>query len=185
MNRNTSVNCGYIEHVSNVKSNTTVIFNDYQDELKCFDEYKTIATATASSALVVGGIGNTLSALLLHRLSRSSENVMPLLLKVLAFVDNFFLFVYAAYCWNYTMINYHRPINFWILKCLTITLYWLSRFFTIYMAVLIGLMRYIAVCKPFSAARICTKRNAWIAMGTGLILNTVIHTPMLGVWVLG
>ena len=46
------------------------------------------------------------------------------------------------------------------------------------MTVLIACMHYIAVCKPLRAAKICTKRNAWIAMVAGLVLNIAIHSPL-------
>ena len=74
------------------------------DEMKSHDLYESakfltfqeiLARVIITVAAILGLVGNTLSAVLLHRLSKPSENVMPLLLKVFAMVDNVFLITSA------------------------------------------------------------------------------------------
>ena len=99
---------------------------------------------------------------------------MHLLLKVLAFVDNIYLLNDAlCICILFIETNQYNDIDI-IIDLIA----WMTRFCTVYMTLLIAFMRYIAVCKPFRAAKIYTKKNAWIAMIAGLTLNFIIHIPM-------
>ena len=170
----------YWENFTAYMSNLTHFADHHSDEIQSVEKLHSISRIISTIASVLGVIGNTLSVVLLHRLSKASDNVMSLLLKILAFVDNFFLFIFAFSIWH-SLLNVDDEIMV-VVGDVTAMLFGIARFCTIYMTVLIAFMHYIAVCKPFKAAKICTKKNAWIAMATGLTLNITIHIPMLCIY---
>ena len=113
-------------------------------------------------------MGNTLSFVVLHK--GGCQNVGSYLLQALALADNLFLAVYmfvdidklvvyliqtaeyhvnvyALLKWGEIKDNYLWPIIHTINVC------------SIWMVVLVAGNRYVAVCHPFVASRLCTKRS--------------------------
>ena len=111
---------------------------------------------------IFGLIGNSLSFAVLHRYSRS--NVATFLLKALAVSDNMFL-VTALFVQTLTamLMSFGKeevlePIYPYI-QTYVWTVTHMIQMGTVWMMVLIATNRYIAVCKPLHAPRLCTKRN--------------------------
>ena len=104
---------------------------------------------------VIGLVGNTLSFVVLHK--GGCQNVGSYLLKALALADNLFLAVYMfvdinlllihVYKWEDITDYYIRPI----IHTINVSSVW--------MVVLVAGNRYVAVCHPLVASRLCTKRN--------------------------
>ena len=109
-----------------------------------------------------GVIGNSLSFAVLHKYSRNS--VANYLLKGLAISDNMFLVtgsfaqMYLAMSMFFGLQSQLEPI-FPYIQTYAWPLVHLSQMGTVWMTVLIASNRYIAVCKPLHAPRLCRKRN--------------------------
>ena len=63
-------------------------------------------------------------------------------------------------------IKYIRPLLF------------ITQAVTIWVAVMVGVFRYIAVCKPLTASRLCTTKNARIAFISVIVFFIVFMSPM-------
>ena len=107
----------------------------------------------------IGLIGNTLSLVVLHK--STGGNVGTYLLEALAVSDNVYLatvtctvtynilayyYNLSAQC-NITFLQYVWPLRYITHMC------------TVWMIVIVAGNRYIAVCRPMDAPRLCTKYN--------------------------
>jgi hypothetical protein len=106
---------------------------------------------------VFGLIGNTLSFMVLQW--EKQNYVATFLLQVMAVVDNLFL-ITSGYTLCYSAVTvfleetnqYLMPFNAVIVNPLV----YFSQLCTVWITVLIAFNRYIAICKPFQAPKLCT-----------------------------
>ena len=111
---------------------------------------------------IFGLVGNSLSFAVLHGYSRS--NVATFLLKALAVSDNLFL-VTALFVQTLTamLLSFGKKEVLLPIYPYIQTYVWpathMIQMGTVWMMVLIATNRYIAVCKPLHAPRLCRKRN--------------------------
>ena len=116
---------------------------------------------------LLGLIGNSLSFITLQRFSK--DNVATILFKVLAVTDNLLLISIGAtkipsailhctdleevYSCLKTYINlYVWPVANMIHMC------------SVYLMMILAVTRYIAICKPFKAKHICTRKRLYIQL---------------------
>lgn len=109
-----------------------------------------------------GLIGNTLSFATMHKYSK--DTVPNFLLKALAVMDNVFLAT-AAFVSMYPAMEMHlghmdQLVSiFNSFQALAWPLTHIVQLGTVWMMVLVAANRYIAICRPLHAARLCSKRN--------------------------
>ena len=117
---------------------------------------------------VFGLAGNTLSILVLYKDKRNE--VAAFLLQVLAVADNTILFLSLMVLTTITGILPYmgsdtdyisRPIKAYIIVYINPIAY-MAQTEAIWITVLIALNRYVAICRPYDANRLCTKRRAQI-----------------------
>lgn len=129
--------------------------------------------------IFIGLAGNTLSLIVLGYDARKS--VATLILQVLALVDNLFLLsvgitqTFAALSLFYEELSaYHvqpyMQIFLWPLVHIT-------QFWTIYITILIAVNRYIAICKPYEAHKLCKKSLVRIQIGIVILFAIVYNVP--------
>ena len=118
---------------------------------------------------VIGLVGNTLSFVVLHK--GGCHNVGSYLLKALALADNLFLAVYMFVdidelvdVYMVQMAQYHENVyallKWWEIKDNYLwPIIHTINVCSVWMVVLVAGNRYVAVCHPLVASRLCTKRN--------------------------
>lgn len=127
-----------------------------------------------------GLIGNALSFAILHKYSK--DNVSTFLLKALAIMDNVFLGT-AAFVQMYPAMVIHLGHTAQLTPIYTYfqTFAWplahIVQLGTVWMVVLVAANRYIAVCRPLHAARLCSKRNIQRQIAVMLICIFVYNIP--------
>ena len=114
----------------------------------------------------IGLIGNTLSLVVLHK--STGGNVGTYLLEALALTDNLFLTIIACNDANYIISMYYNmslqydkvvQASMWPMQNIT-------QMWTVWMIVIVAGNRYIAVCRPMDAPRLCTKYNVQLEILT-------------------
>ena len=108
---------------------------------------------------VTGIIGNTLSFAVLHK--STGGHVGKYLLEALAVTDNLFLAISACIHTNFIISNYYYPSVQYYTAFQTYIwpLGHITQMWTVWMIVIVAGNRYIAVCCPMDASRLCTKYN--------------------------
>ena len=106
----------------------------------------------------IGLVGNTLSFVVLHK--GGCQNVGSYLLKALALADNLFLTVFMlinirSLIYGFVVQSVYADFIWQYLWPIFLTIYTCS----VWMIVLVAGNRYVAVCHPLVASRLCTKRN--------------------------
>ena len=126
---------------------------------------------------IFGLIGNTLSFLVLQWERRG--HVATFLLRVMALVDNFYLIVFgfsSIFTAATTFFGYFdNPVQPYLVVIVW-PLAYIAQMLTVWITVLIALNRYIAICKPFQAPRLCTMsktRIQLILMGLFIIIYNI------------
>ena len=105
---------------------------------------------------VFGLVGNTLSFVVLHK--GGCQNVGSFLLKALALADNLFLLAYVLASID-SLIYGHIFLDSMNIRRYVRPIYLIIHLCSIWMVVLVAGNRYVAVCHPLVASRLCTKRN--------------------------
>ena len=106
---------------------------------------------------VIGVIGNTFSLVVLNK--STGGNVGTYLLKVLALTDTLFLVTIACIVvYLKTSIYMADQIRFATMPYIW-PLQYITHMWTVWMIVIVAGNRYIAVCRPMDAPRLCTKYN--------------------------
>ena len=117
---------------------------------------------------IFGLAGNTLSIIVLYKDKRNE--VAAFLLQALAVADNTILLISLPVLSTVTGILPYmgsktdyisRPIKAYIIIYVNPVAY-MALTAAIWLTVLIALNRYVAICRPFDANRLCTKRRAQI-----------------------
>ncbi len=126
-----------------------------------------------------GIVGNTLSFAVLHKYSKT---VATYLLKALAVMDNIFLTVAASVQMSQGLMlhfglkdqlephHHYYSVLLW-------PLVHMSQTGTVWIMVLVAANRFIAVCKPLHASRLCTKRNIRIQLLVLALAIIIYNTP--------
>jgi hypothetical protein len=128
----------------------------------------------------LGLVGNALSFAVLHRYSR--DNVATYLLKSLALADNLLLLtggtvqigmgmaLYFGYRAQLAAIYPYVQTYAWPAVQIT-------QLLSVWMTVLVAANRYVAVCRPLHAPRLCTKRRVRIQIAAMVVLVVLTSTP--------
>ncbi|XP_064632626.1 FMRFamide receptor-like [Lineus longissimus] len=130
---------------------------------------------------VVGLLGNSLAYIVIG-LERPFTST-SMLLRALALADNLSLVAFIFLRTPVTIVdstagNFDFYLEFFHLSFGYLwTIRWLCKTISIYMTVVVAVERYIAVCKPFKAASICTLRNARIAVALVVLLSLACQFP--------
>ena len=124
---------------------------------------------------IMGIIGNQLSYIVLQH-GNNAAPVATFLLRSLALTDNFFLFVWFV---NFSLRDLFRYFEYNSVTWRYIRIYSYSTLFvaqcaTIWLTVLIAASRYIAVCKPYIARRVCSLANIKLAV-LGIYLFVIMY----------
>ena len=142
--------------------------------------------ATMATICIVGVIGNLLSFYTFGKLRM--KNSSTTLLRALAFVDSWLLFTYLFE--NIVDVIY-LTIRYVSFSGASTTLYNVLKFgilwnvfpfactAVIWTPVMLGIHRYIVVCQPLSAVRICTAANARKHFIYILVFYGIINFPGL------
>ena len=107
----------------------------------------------------IGLIGNTLSLVVLHK--STGGNVGTYLLEALALTDNLFLSIVVCNDAYYIISGYYN-LSLQCIEALQTYVWPLGNVInmcTVWMIVIVAGNRYIAVCRPMDAPRLCTKYN--------------------------
>ena len=126
---------------------------------------------------IIGLIGNVIAFCTFGKMS--SQNSSTILLRFLAFVDSCLLFLILLEAFETTFLATYLS-TWWSYvtgHCILPTLFSMTRTATIWTPVLVGLHRYIAVCKPLSASRMCTMRNARVQFVCVLAFSVIVNFP--------
>ncbi len=119
-----------------------------------------------------GLAGNTLSFVVLQwKMKQSSAT---LLLRALAIVDSCFLLpVVMYYCIPLPVVG-----DYVVYRVLW-PLVEISRLGTVWVTVLVALNRYIAVCRPLQASRLCTERRVTLQLVVVAICVVLFNIPLM------
>lgn len=127
-----------------------------------------------------GLIGNSLSFAIMQKYSK--DTVATFLLKALAIMDNVFLAT-AAFVYMYPAMVIHlgqtdqlQPIYTYF-QTLAWPLTHMVQMGTVWMMVLVAANRYIAICRPLHAARLCSKRNVKRQIASMIACVFLYNTP--------
>ena len=124
---------------------------------------------------VCGLAGNIVSYLVLNK-GKNNAQVATFLLRCLALTDNFFLLVWFI---NFSIRDLLRYISYNSLAWRYVRQYsfptiYVAQCATIWLTVLIAAARYIAVCMPYIARRVCSLANTKLAV-SGLYFLVICY----------
>ena len=127
-----------------------------------------------------GLFGNILSFITFGRMKQRNASVV--LFRALAIADSLFLLsvlIYYVPSAFVAYMEYSVPlfdyIYMYIIMCFPIVL--ILQFNTVWIAVLLAINRYIAVCKPLTASRLCTASNARKQISCVLVSSVIVMSP--------
>lgn len=126
---------------------------------------------------LVGLLGNTLSFAVLQWERRS--HVATFLLQSLALADNLFLLttgvaqIFSAVGLYFDLKAYDVALPY--IKVFLWPLVHITQFLTIWMTVLIAVSRYIAICRPFQAHKLCTMTKVRIQVAIVVIFSVLYN----------
>ena len=150
----------------NTSSNATLL--DRSSTLSCWILHRVTPGPLFGTVFAFGLIGNSLSFAVLHKYS--SGNVGAYLLKALAITDNIFLATTLG-----LLIAIISELATYIILEVLIVLASVTMSWTVWMIVIVAGNRYIAVCRPMVASRLCTinkvQLEILIVVGTVCVFN--------------
>ena len=125
----------------------------------------------------IGLIGNTLSFAVLHK--HTFGHVGTYILQALALTDNMFLAIYVCTEANSIISNhYNLSLQYYeVFQTYVWPLGHITHMWTIWMIVIVAGNRYIAVCRPMDAPRLCTKYNVQLEILTMAGAMCVYNIP--------
>ena len=127
-----------------------------------------------------GLLGNTLSFVVLEWEKRNK--VATFLLQALAMADNLFLLIsgfsqiFSAMCIYYGWDEVHDKALPYI-RVFIWPLVFITQFGTVWMTVLIAANRYIAICRPFQAHKLCSMSKVRLQVGMVALLALTYNIP--------
>ena len=150
----------------NTSSNATLLYRS--STLSCWILHRVTPGPLFGTVFAFGLIGNSLSFAVLHKYS--SGNVGAYLLKALAITDNIFLATTLG-----LLIAITSELSTQIILEVLIVLANATMSWTVWMIVIVAGNRYIAVCRPMVASRLCTinkvRLEILIVVGAGCVFN--------------
>ena len=160
--------------VENVRTSFACILSFYSDLEKSVNVTDCLlfdATILLIIGIVsgLGIIGNVASFFIFGKMAH--QNSSTLLLRALAVMDStFLLFAILVCCGNLGIYSafsllYFRPA-FYAIQIIAV---WTS--------VLLGVNRYIVVCRPFLDSRVCTVSNVWKQLAVVIFLSLLYAFP--------
>ena len=168
---------------SNMEGNNSKdILNDTNREhvWDHYERYQFILHAYVSGPLIVAGVvGNIMAFRTLGRLMR--QNVTTFLLRGLAISDISVLLIFVIYVWSGNATHFHlSPATMTILRDANTYLCSILQIFSmvnVWMTVVVGMNRYIAVCRPLDATRLCTTSRARKHMIYIVLVSIAVGLP--------
>ena len=149
-------------------------------EVSCKEVTFIIYVPIFGSICLFGLLGNTLSFVVLQWEKRNK--VATFLLQALAMADNLFLLfvgfsqIFSAmtlyYGWDYTHDKALPYIQTMIWPLVSVT-----QFGTVWMTVLIAANRYIAICRPFQAHKLCSMTKVRLQVLLVAIFAIIYNIP--------
>ncbi len=147
-------------------------------EVSCEEFLFVVYVVVFGTMCIFGLIGNTLSFLVLQWEKHS--HVATFLLQVMALADNLFLVctgfvqIYAATTIYYDVdepaLSAYIPLVAWPLVHIT-------QLGTVWITVLIAFNRYIAICRPFQAPKLCTMGRVRIQVAIMVLFCILYNIP--------
>ena len=128
-----------------------------------------IMIASSCCICTVGIIGNTIAFCTFGKMH--TQNASTVLIRALAFVDSCLLLTTA-------MLIIRAYVNIDIYIVIAWCLAQIFRTASIWTPVLVGVHRYIVVCKPLAAASICTASKARWHFGGVLAFSLIVNIPV-------
>ena len=129
---------------------------------------------------VLGIIGNVIAFCAFGK--RNTQNASTTLLRFLAFVDSCLL-LFLMFNTIEPHLGNNIPWLCYVRKiCIALNLYEVSRTAAIWTPVLIGVHRYIIVCKPLWVTKMCTVGKARRHSLYVLILSVIVNLPTVFVY---
>ena len=122
----------------------------------------------------LGFIGNAIVFFTFGKMR--NQNASTVLFRCLAFVDSCLLISLSLTIALSSFLSVDPRLTYFYYSILS-PLVDIARTATIWTPALIGVHRYIIVCKPLVAARVCTARNARIHFVSILVLSSLINFP--------
>ena len=160
--------------------NNTNIDIPENTEVDCKEVTFIIYVPIFGTICLFGLLGNTLSFVVLQWEKRN--RVATFLLQALAMADNLFLImsgfsnIFSALCIYYGWDEVHHQalpyIQVFIWPLVAIT-----QFGTVWMTVLIAANRYIAICRPFQAHKLCSMAKVRLQVCLVAVLALIYNIP--------
>ena len=148
------------------------------DLKSCWPHTFIICCVLEASIAVLGIIGNIIAFFTFGKMEQ--QNATTFLFRALAVVDSWMLALTPVEILNYINpgpLSVQLPLHAYAFRYIRPLVY-ISQGATIWVAVLVGVYRYIAVCKPLMASRICTAKNAKISFIFVLVFFFLFMSPM-------
>ena len=149
-------------------------------EVNCKEVTFIIYVPIFGTICLFGLLGNTLSFVVLQWEKRN--RVATFLLQALAMADNLFLLVsgfsqiFSAMCIYYGWDEAHHKALPYI-QVLIWPLVFITQFGTVWMTVLIAANRYIAICRPFQAHKLCSMSKVRLQVFLVAVLAVIYNIP--------
>ena len=118
----------------------------------------------------LGIIGNVASFFIFGKMAH--QNSSTLLLRALAVMDSTFLLFAILVCCGYLGI-YSAAFSFLYFR----PAFYAIQIIAVWTSVLLGVNRYIVVCRPFLASRVCTVSNVWKQLAVVIFLSSLYAFP--------
>lgn len=152
------------------------------DESGCNLYLFVIYTVIVGFLCLFGFVSNSISFCVFYK--DTVKTSTPFLFQGLSVIDNLLLItviplyciepfvIYTGLYTGYLTYGYSSIVLVYIFPLASV-----SQTATIWVTVLVAVNRYIAVCKPYQAPRLCTVRQAKIQLATVLILAVLYNVP--------
>ena len=166
-------------NTTDVYANTSVPTTDAGPSSMAYFRF-IVNTCIQGPIAVFGLIGNIMAVIVLFR--QKTKATTTIILKALTIADtlylvSMFLLVSLRYINAITnTMNGYMSIFHYIFRWFYPQLY-IYRTMITWLTVLLTIDRYIVVCKPLHAPRICTKKRAWIEVIVVLVVSLLYNIP--------
>ena len=169
-------------------SNFSLDYEYWTEETAQYEHFRFIVNAYVDGPLILAGlIGNIIAFCTLGKLT--SQNAMTFHLRGLALSDICVLLCFMVYLCSWNVFHFHLSTAITKIALYAGTYSWpilqISNMINVWITVVVGMTRYIALCRPLDATSLCTKSRArkhmicivLISLGYGLpaFLNDTIN----------
>ncbi|ESN98270.1 hypothetical protein HELRODRAFT_177152 [Helobdella robusta] len=161
--------------------NDTFVCDDYSGD-ECMLYSFVAYTLFIGTFCIIGLVGNSVSYVVFRRTNVTSSTLF--LFQSLSVVDNVLLLtIIPMYCFEPFVIftGYFQDYLYCGYKFIVHAVFFpwasVSQTATVWLTVLVGINRYIAVCKPYQTAKLCTVRQAKIQLSGVLAFSLLYNIP--------